>query len=281
MYGTGVSAALGNSRGNDSARDGWSDQTTNDSLGNTSYSNGTFSGDDMYDVPPGIVALLAFLYGSISLLAIVGNGLVILVIVRNKKMQSVTNLYIANLAFADVMIGALSIPFQFQAALLQKWVLPNFLCSLVPFVQTLSVNISVFTLTMISIDRYFAVIHPLKPRLSRLSAKIITCVIWVIALGSSLPVCLFQKVGLILSQETGQLIEFCEPYWPSDLPNFGVIYHIYLFSVQYVLPLAIITFAYARIGCRIWGNKTPGSAVDKRDKMINRNKRKVSLISTI
>jgi len=38
--------------------------------------------------------------------------------------QTVTNYFIANLSIADVMIGCLSIPFQFQAALLQRWDLP-------------------------------------------------------------------------------------------------------------------------------------------------------------
>lgn len=68
--------------------------------------------DDLYDVPTGIVLLLSLLYGSISLLAVIGNALVIWIVVTTRTMQTVTNWYIANLAMADVIIGAFAIPFQ-------------------------------------------------------------------------------------------------------------------------------------------------------------------------
>lgn len=52
-----------------------------------------------------------------------------------RRMNTVINLYIGNLALADVIIALLCIPFQFQAALLHRWDLPSFLCKLCPFVQ--------------------------------------------------------------------------------------------------------------------------------------------------
>lgn len=88
---------------------------------NSFFINGTVSSTtatanlsfaESYDVPTGLICLLAFLYGSISLLAVIGNGLVILVIVKNTRMHTVTNIFIANLAVADVIIGLFSIPFQ-------------------------------------------------------------------------------------------------------------------------------------------------------------------------
>ena len=69
-------------------------------------------------------------------------------------MQTVTNMYITNLAFADVTIAVFAIPFQFHAALLQRWDLPAFMCQFCPTVQILSVNISIFTLVAISLDRW-------------------------------------------------------------------------------------------------------------------------------
>ncbi|XP_012946287.1 neuropeptide FF receptor 1, partial [Aplysia californica] len=164
-----------------------SDSIMADLLGtNTTASSlpGNTTDSEPYDVPTGLMVLLAFLYGSISLMAVIGNGLVILVIVKNRRMHTVTNIFIANLAVADVIIGIFSIPFQFQAAILQRWVLANFLCSLAPFVQLISVNVSIFTLTVIAVDRYIAVIHPFKAGCSKRSAAIIISVIWTVAVGS-------------------------------------------------------------------------------------------------
>lgn len=66
----------------------------------------------LYIAPVEIVVLLSVFYGTISLVAIVGNSLVIWVVATTRQMRTVTNMYIANLAFADVIIGLFCIPFQ-------------------------------------------------------------------------------------------------------------------------------------------------------------------------
>ncbi|CAF3062394.1 unnamed protein product [Rotaria socialis] len=108
-------------------------------------------------------------------------------VIRNRRMHSVTNYFICNLALADCLVACFAVPFQFQAAALQKWLLPHFLCKLAPLVQVLSVDVSIYTLVLvtISLDRCYAMLYPLKPKLSRKSAFILFIVIWVIAFGSS------------------------------------------------------------------------------------------------
>ncbi|KAK3926734.1 Neuropeptide Y receptor type 2 [Frankliniella fusca] len=79
---------------------------------NGTLSNDTFLDEPLYAVPFHIVLLLTFFYVSISVAAIVGNGLVLWVVATSRRMQSVTNCFIANLALADVIIGLFAIPFQ-------------------------------------------------------------------------------------------------------------------------------------------------------------------------
>uniref|UniRef100_A0A1A9X2X2 G-protein coupled receptors family 1 profile domain-containing protein n=1 Tax=Glossina brevipalpis TaxID=37001 RepID=A0A1A9X2X2_9MUSC len=66
----------------------------------------------LYSAPIGLIILLSIIYGLISILAIIGNCLVIWIVATAKQMHTVTNMYIANLAFADVIIGVFCIPFQ-------------------------------------------------------------------------------------------------------------------------------------------------------------------------
>ena len=72
--------------------------------------------------------------------AIIGNSLVMYVVLVSRRMQTVTNFYIANLALSDVVLALFCIPFQFRAALIQRWDLPEFMCQFCPFMQTLSVS---------------------------------------------------------------------------------------------------------------------------------------------
>ncbi|XP_052103425.1 neuromedin-K receptor-like [Mytilus californianus] len=239
--------------------------------------NSTIS--DLYPVPVGIIALLAILYGSISVAAIIGNSLVISVIIINKKMQTVTNIFIANLAFADVILGMFTIPFQFQAALLQRWVVADFMCWVAPFVKDLSVNISIFTLTCIAIDRYIAVLYPLKAGFKKSVAAVILVFIWVFGTVSSIPQALYMKVTQVPENATGKTKPFCRPFFPHK--DFGRYYFVYLLCIQYILPLIIINFSYIRIAYRIWGTKAPGDYINRRDDIRARNRKKVVKILII
>ena len=234
--------------------------------------NETSVKEDLYTVPVGIVVLLAILYGSISLVAVLGNGLVILVIAKNRKMQTVTNIFIANLALADVIIGIFSTPFQFQPALHQRWDLPEFLCKVAPSFKTLSVNVSVFTLTVIAVDRYVAVLYPLKAGFSKKTAVLGLAFIWIIGIVSSFPEALYFQYQYVYDPVINDVKPFCRDDWPTK--NFGKFYHLYIFIVQYLLPLCVINFSYIRIAIRIWGTKQPGHATET-DNVRQRNKRKV------
>ena len=116
--------------------------TTSSVIGNfTHLPTGSSDGDqEMYRATPGVVALLSVLYGSLSVAAVVGNTLVIAVVASNRGMQTVTNFFIANLSGADVVVGVFSIPFQFQAALLQRWDPPELLCPITGTHQSCSVR---------------------------------------------------------------------------------------------------------------------------------------------
>lgn len=66
----------------------------------------------LYEVPSKIIILLSIFYGTISVVAVVGNFLVIWIVTTSRRMQNVTNCFIANLALADIVIGLFAIPFQ-------------------------------------------------------------------------------------------------------------------------------------------------------------------------
>ncbi|XP_076369204.1 RYamide receptor-like isoform X2 [Tachypleus tridentatus] len=232
------------------------------------------AGIEIYEVPVGVISLLSVGYGTVSLLAVLGNFCVLWIVATSLRMQTVTNFFIANLSCADIIIGLFSIPFQFQAALLQRWVLPEFMCAFCPFVQTLSVNVSIFTLAAIALDRYRAVMYPLKARTTKLRAKFVILGIWAFAATASVPYALALRVTYVYDPMTENYTKpFCDsvgvPQWVWKT------YNPILVCLQYFFPLFVISYAYGKMCLKLKDSQAPGNAEGVRDAGILRNKRKV------
>ncbi|KAK2576236.1 hypothetical protein KPH14_005605 [Odynerus spinipes] len=235
-----------------------------------------YTREELYDASTGVIIFLSFCYGTISVLAIVGNFLVMWIVATTRRMQNMTNFFIANLALADIIIGLFVIPFQFQAALLQRWNLPYFMCTFCPFVRTLSVNVSVFTLMIIAVDRHRAVLKPLSAPLTKLRAKLIIVGIWLLSAALAAPMAVAYRVDMV--QETtssGHMYEkpFC--YNKNMSINSMLTYRALLTFLQYMMPLMIISVLYARMARTLWGSRAPGNALDSRDATFMKNKKKV------
>lgn len=69
--------------------------------------------DGLYKIPPLLVAFLCFCYIMVSLVAVIGNSMVLFIVVKSKRMRSVTNYFICNLSAADIMIGEVDSHFKF------------------------------------------------------------------------------------------------------------------------------------------------------------------------
>lgn len=74
-------------------------------------------------------------YAVIFLLAVVGNSLVILTLVQNRRMRTITNLFLLNLAFSDLLLGVLCMPFTLVGALLRDFIFGEFMCKILPYLQ--------------------------------------------------------------------------------------------------------------------------------------------------
>lgn len=81
----------------------------------TRISNGTYSAADSTKtvIPEKYqIILLSCAYGVISLLSVFGNSSIIYIVIRNRRMHSVTNYFICNLALADCLVACFAVPFQ-------------------------------------------------------------------------------------------------------------------------------------------------------------------------
>ncbi|KAH9417782.1 Neuropeptide Y receptor [Dermatophagoides pteronyssinus] len=142
--------------------------------------------------------IYSILYSTVSLAAIGGNGIVIYLIVNfRRNRRSVTDLFILNLAIGDLLMAILCIPFTFTANLLfHAWPFGSLMCRLVSYAQAVFVFISAYTLVAISIDRYIAIIYPLRPRMTKRHSQYLVLFVWIVALLTPLPTALLSRLML-------------------------------------------------------------------------------------
>lgn len=75
------------------------------------------------------------LYATILLLAIVGNTLVIFTLIQNRRMRTITNVFLLNLAISDVLLGVLCMPITLVGTLLRDFIFGEAMCKLLPYLQ--------------------------------------------------------------------------------------------------------------------------------------------------
>ncbi len=116
------------------------------------------------------------------------DNLVLWMFNRYTKMKTATNIYIFNLALADALVTT-TMPFQSTDYLLNTWPFGEVVCKVFISIDYYNMFISIFTLTMMSVDRYVAVCHPVKALDFRtpIKAKMINVCIWILSSAAGIP----------------------------------------------------------------------------------------------
>ncbi|KAF5291674.1 hypothetical protein FQA39_LY14311 [Lamprigera yunnana] len=137
--------------------------TANDSLWSMSSSNATSTMQSHTSLHPSSIALISqeILFAIVCLVGLLGNSLVIYVVIRFSKMQTVTNMYIVNLAIADecFLIG---IPFLLVTMIKSSWIFGEVMCKAYLILTSINQFTSSIFLFIMSADRYIAVCHPIS-----------------------------------------------------------------------------------------------------------------------
>uniref|UniRef100_A0A3Q1BHA3 G-protein coupled receptors family 1 profile domain-containing protein n=1 Tax=Amphiprion ocellaris TaxID=80972 RepID=A0A3Q1BHA3_AMPOC len=176
----------------------------------------------------------------ISVLGIFLNVFVLMVFWLHKKACTVAEIYLSNLAAADLF---LILPF--WAVNVQKrydWNLSETLCKLVPFSISMNADCSIYILVLVSIDRYLALVHPLTHGRMRspFYAKLACVVVWAVCFLLNVPVLIYREVEHYPEQN----FSICFLSYSDQTDKVVSILNVIL---KFVIPIFIMSFCTLKI----------------------------------
>ncbi|XP_022080135.1 somatostatin receptor type 5-like [Acanthaster planci] len=170
-----------------------------------------------------------------AITGIIGNTLVIIVYVHRRRMRNTTNAFIVNLAVADLITSIFIIPVPVLSNIPPIWVGRMYCKTIFNSVfMWISIVASILTLTMVSLERYFAVVHPVKYRVifSKWRPRAIMACAWLCSI-------IINTFNLyVVDLHKGG---YCYNNWPSL--GFRYLIATSVFLLEYFVPMIIMLVA--------------------------------------
>lgn len=104
----------------------------------------------------------AGIMGFIIIAAIFGNLLVIVSVMRHRKLRIITNYFVVSLALADMLVAMVAMTFNASVQMTGRWMFGYFMCDVWNSLDVYFSTASILHLCCISVDRYYAIVKPLK-----------------------------------------------------------------------------------------------------------------------
>ncbi|XP_058510524.1 somatostatin receptor type 5-like [Solea solea] len=211
----------------------------------------------------------AVIYTIVFIVGFLGNTLVIYVVIRYVKMKTVTNMYILNLALADELY-ILGIPFLGTNSALSYWPYGDFFCKVCMTADAMSQFSSTFCLTVMSIDRYLAVVYPIRSTKWRNPqvAKIFNIMVWVVSFLIVLPVTIYSHVQ--------KEFNTCNISWPEPRDSWSIAFILYTSILGFFGPVFVISLCYLLIVIKVRSAGVRAGVTNRR-----RSERKVTKMVVI
>ncbi|EEC18662.1 allatostatin receptor, putative [Ixodes scapularis] len=220
-----------------------------------------------------LAIVVPILFGAIAVVGFFGNALVVLVVLCNPQMRSTTNILIINLAMADLLFIVFCVPFTGWDYTLNYWPFGDVWCRIVQYLVIVCAYASIYTLVLMSFDRFLAVVHPIRSMFIRTerNAYLAILLMWVVILLACIPV-LFSH-GMVIVDDT---FAYC-----TFLAHMGysiVAFQLCFFMTSFLVPLALVFILYVLMLKRLWFGVTPGGRVSAESV---RSKRRVTRLVVV
>ena len=218
--------------------------------------------------------IIAFLYAASIVFGLAGNSISIYFSVTKKAGNRTTNMLILNMAIADLLVTIFMMPYSLLALHMDpRWIGGTFgeiSCKIVYFSGQVSIPASIAIVMVVSIDRFFAVVYPMKARAFQQKIKMMTLAAWVCSVAYAIP----YGISFGIIEHDG--IYYCLLWFPplDNMTSFQ-IYYLITFVFFYCTPLLILMVLYTLMSRKLWKRRIPGNVTEERHKSSEQEKRRV------
>lgn len=220
---------------------------------------------------PSTLAMVFLAYTLAFVLTVVGNVVAIVVLTCGRRSRTDVRIFLLNLAIADLIMGVVCLPVSSMAATI-GWLLPEFMCPLVMFLQHTSVATSVYINSALSVDRFLAVKYPFKRlTISKSYIPVIIVVVWLAAAGMSAVQLFVSRVVQRTEYGTDELE--CREEWADQ--GFTKYYSVIVLTTTFIVPACLFIVMYGLVCHELWKRNLPGLYDQGREHRHLRAKRKV------
>ncbi|XP_052783141.1 orexin receptor type 2-like [Mya arenaria] len=189
-----------------------------------------------------VVYVITFLVG------VLGNILVCFAVCRNKDLQTHTNIFIVNLAVADLTVIVVLLPSALSVDVTDTWLFGGAMCKISIAIGTMCITVSILTLCAISIERWYAICQPFGFNNNIQRARITIAAIWAVSICVALPE--FLAFTVIPYRPDTIFRTICYPaLWEKKTM---MIFQICQLVSLYFLPLVLIACVYTHISVVLW-----------------------------
>ncbi|CAD5217199.1 unnamed protein product [Bursaphelenchus okinawaensis] len=198
-------------------------------------------GDDCVFHPTVNNYVMIVAFCTIFCLSVIGNSVVVVVILQQRSMRSVTNIYLLNLALSDLLLSVVCMPPTLVSSLVYCWVFGDVLCKALAYLQPVVVTASAYTLAAIALERYYAICKPLQSRVwhTKRHAMAMIGLVWLIAI--------ISNVFMLFMYELRTYNKSGLNCAPKHQPIVHFSYQVYMTIVLLVVPLVIMTCLYGSV----------------------------------
>ena len=220
-------------------------------------------------------------YSLIIIVSLVANSLIVIIVCKTSNLKKPINYFIANMALSDLLYPIFWIPWNLSYLhtnylFLIGGKLGQALCKLVPFFTTVSLTVSIQNLILIAVDRFGAVVFPLRSPLIRSKlCPFFILATWIVAVAVNSPY--FFAIEIVEYPEG----TWCVAKWKkvfgesSSHASFVLAYHILFIYI----PVMLLVILYSIIFIKLKTQVHPGEQSTNNQQQRKRRNRNVLQMS--